>query len=117
LRYLKDTDALVKKWSGKTLIVYIPEREQIYEGQWERILQQFDLDEKAYDLLRPNKILRDFCVKESIAFLDLTLRLRKATSKTEMYFTMDPHLNSKGHYVAAQLIYEKIVNDKLIPLK
>lgn len=111
LRYLKDIDTLIKEQNGKVLLVYIPERQQVYEEQWKRILHQYELSDKDYDILKPNKTLREFCETENIAFLDLTPGLRRGINTEELYFTMDPHLNSKGHELTAKLIYEKLLNE------
>ena len=116
-KYLKMIENETKKNGGTVLVVYLPERQQVYDEQWERIVKQYDLKNKKYDVLYPNKILRNFCEKENITFLDLTTSLRKVINKEELYFTMDPHLNAKGHEYAAKLIYRKLMEDIIPKIK
>ena len=115
--YLKMIEDETKRNGGRVLVVYIPERQQVYDDQWKRVVKQYDLKNKSYDVLYPNKTLKNFCEKENIAFLDLTKSLRKNANKEELYFTMDPHLNSNGHEYIAKSIYRKLIEDMIIPVK
>lgn len=116
--YLKKIAALAKKNGGRMLLVYIPERQQVYAEQWRRIIKQYDINEKDYDTLKPNQLLWSFCKKEGINFLDMTDEFRDAVKKgNDIYFTMDPHINKKGHSIAAELIYKEIIGKALVQLQ
>lgn len=114
--YLKGINDIVKKRNGKVLLVYIPERQQVYSDQWDKMKRQFDVSDKEIDILRPNEILKKFCQIEGIPFLDLTVGLQQAVkSGHNAYFTMDPHLSREGHNIAAEIIYRAITEKRLIP--
>lgn len=114
--YLKGIDDIVKKRNGKVLLVYIPERQQVYSDQWGKMKRQFDVSDKKIDILRPNEILKKFCQTEGIPFLDLTVGLQQAVKGGHnAYFTIDPHLSREGHNIAAEIIYRAITEKRLIP--
>jgi len=116
--YLKKIDALTKSIRGKLLVVYIPERQQVYANQWIRIIEQYRINKNDYEILKPNKLMESFCQKNSIEFLDLTNDFRnEVILGNDIYFTMDPHINKNGHALAAKLIYKKITINTLIPLQ
>ena len=53
--------------------------------------------------LAQNELLRDFCAKTNIAFLDLTPALQEnAAAGRAVYFADDAHWNAAGHEVAAR---------------
>ena len=52
-----------------------------------------------------NDLMREFCARERIAFLDLTPELQStlATGRN-VYFPDDSHWNAAGHEVAARAV-------------
>lgn len=113
--YLSAINEIVKENSAKLLIVYIPERLQVYQTQWEHVKKQWNITEKDYDIAAPAKILSTFCKENNIPFLDLMPTLKSRVKKgDDLYYELDPHFSVKGNEVVAQLIYRKIIEDNLI---
>jgi lysophospholipase L1-like esterase len=53
--------------------------------------------------LAQNDLLRDFCARENIPFVDLTPALEKSAGTGHaVYYVDDDHLNAAGHEIAAQ---------------
>lgn len=53
--------------------------------------------------LAQNELLRDFCARENIPFVDLTPALEKSAGAGHaVYYSDDDHLNAAGHGIAAQ---------------
>lgn len=112
LRSIRD---LVRAHGGKLLVIYIPERQQVYADQWRKVLLQQEADEKSYDRDKPQQTLKNFCREAKIPYLDLTDEFRKRVEGGEdIYFTMDPHLNAKGNSLAANLISRIILDEGLL---
>ncbi len=116
-RLLKELKDKVRSNNSELLIVYIPERLQVYKEQWDRVKKQWGLNDINYDKFRPNKILSDFCKESDIPFLDLSNEFKMHLEKgKDLYYQLDPHLTVSGNEVAAKAIYKKIVDDKLIKI-
>lgn len=114
---LKELKNEVRSNNSELLIVYIPERLQVYKEQWERVKKQWGLNDINYDKDRPNKILSDFCKESNIPFLDLSFEFIMHVEKgEEIYYQLDPHLTVNGNEVAAKVIYKKIIDDQLIKI-
>jgi len=84
------------------IVVIVPSHLQVYPGVWREAVREMRLDENAFDLTHPNRVLSDFCEREGIAVLDLLPALRDAASGSlPLYFRTDPHWTAEGHRVAA----------------
>ncbi len=98
---LKEIDTAAKEKGAKTLIVIVPNKEQVY---------------KHIDL-KLNEMLVDFGKENNIPVLDCLPEFREhAKNGEQLYFEIDSHWNANGHKLAAELIYEKLIEEELIPL-
>ena len=98
---LKEIDAVAKTNDAKTMIVVIPTREQVNRNGDSEI----------------NWALVDFGKKNNIPVLDLLPEFREhAKNGEQLYFKNDCHWNTNGHKLAAELIYDKLIEEQLIPL-
>jgi lysophospholipase L1-like esterase len=98
---LREIDAVAKTNNAKTMIVIIPTR----------ILVNKNWDSEI------NGALVDFGKENNIAVLDLFPEFREhAKNGEQLYFKMDGHWNANGHKLAAELIYDKLIEEQLISL-
>ena len=104
----------------KFVLMFIPEKTQVYWPLAERFFSNGQLQEavdfSARENQKPlrlediranrlalNALLHDFCAQEHIPMLDLTAPLQRAVeSGREMYFPDDTHWNAAGHDLAAR---------------
>ena len=101
-------------------IMFVPSKAEVYWPLVEHSLGQEEL-QRAIDFcclynhmkIRPaeiqanrlaqNDLLRDFCARENIPFVDLTPALEKSAGAGHaVYYVDDDHLNAAGHEIAAQ---------------
>jgi lysophospholipase L1-like esterase len=114
---LKEMNAVAKENNSKTLIVLIPSKEQVYKENWDRIKRYYTLNDQNYNLSKPNDVLVEFGEESDIPFLDLLPEFRKyAENDEQLYFKIDGHWNANGHKHAAELIYDKLIEEELILL-
>lgn len=92
VKEFKEIEALCLKNGIACLFVLIPSKELVYDSnilsqQWQSFCE--------------------FLNKNNIQYLDCLPALIKAISKKDpIFFSVDPHLNKKGHEVIAEEIYE-----------
>jgi lysophospholipase L1-like esterase len=98
---LTEIDAVAKTNNAKTFIVIVPTREQVNKN--------FDSELTG--------ALVDLGKENNITVLDCLPEFRKnAENGEELYFKNDGHWNANGHRLAAELIYDKLIEEQLIPL-
>lgn len=77
-----------------------------------------NIKEEKYVFNKPNEILKFFANEHSIPVLDLLpVFKQEEESKNMVHFIFDGHWNSYGNRLAAELTLNKLVEEKLIPLK
>lgn len=110
------------KQGSRFSVMFIPSKAAVY---WPLVEQSLGLEElqrsldfassfnrmplRAADLhanrFAQNELMRDFCARENIPFLDLTPALEQsAAAGRAVYFPDDAHWNAAGHEVAAQAL-------------
>nr|QNO54916.1 hypothetical protein PADEGAKA_00018 [Methanosarcinales archaeon ANME-1 ERB7] len=98
---LKEINTVAKANNGETLIIIIPTREQVYKNRDSEI----------------NGALVAFGKENDITVLDLLPKFREhAKNGEQLHFEIDRHWNANGHKLAAELIYDKLIEEELIPL-
>lgn len=98
---LKEIDTVAKANNAKTFVIIIPTREQVNKN-WDSEI---------------NGALVDFGKESNIPVLDLLPEFREhAKNGEQLYFKIDGHWNANGHKLAAELIYDKLVEEELVPL-
>ncbi len=94
------------------LIAFIPSPFQVEESFKKLIINQKSSSEiyKNFinDIDRPQRMLREFCSKMDIQFIDATSILRRASISEPVYFPQEGHLNIYGSGQLATLLYESV---------
>ena len=98
---LNEINTVAETNNLKTMIVIIPTREQVNKNGDSEL----------------NGALVDFGKENNISVLDLLPEFREhAKNGEQLYFKIDGHWNANGHKLAAELIYNKLIEEKIIPL-
>ncbi len=121
------TEALIMKINteskengGQFLLISIPDRAQVHKEYWNENLNTYpEMKNLEWDLDKPEKILRKFSEDNNIIYLQLLQPFRDHVNRTneKLYGHHDGHWNAKGHYLAAELIFDKIIKEELIPME
>jgi hypothetical protein len=97
---------------ARLVVVILPFKEQTY---WPIVKNLLDHPER-YDVDRPAEMVRALCVEENISCIDLVPAFKEhAMLGEQVYFRYDAHWNARGHTLAAQIIYERLLEDGLLP--
>lgn len=72
-----------------------------------------------FDFEKPERILSEFLEENGINYLLLRPGFNKYISDTGrgLVIPNDGHWNADGHALASQLIYKKLKDDELVPIK
>ena len=103
------------------LVVVIPLEFEFRVDELKKVLEYAEMRTLKIDPRKPEGILSKFLETNHINFLLLHPGFEKYNNETgkSLHFHRpgDNHWNADGHALAAQLIYQKLVDDKLVPLK
>ncbi len=76
------------------------------------------LEEGEWDLKKPHRLLSNFLRKHDIEYFELLppfLDYSQKEGAKRLALQTDAHYNSDGHQLAAQLIYDYLLQNGLIP--
>lgn len=93
---------------SKFILMNHPMRYQVQNKDWEIISERWNLDVNDFDLNYHNRRLNNFCLKNNIYFIDPIENFRK--NNGQLYQPNDSHYNEAGHFLAAKITAEKIIN-------
>jgi lysophospholipase L1-like esterase len=113
---LVEMQRLAERAGAQLFVCYLPEQNQVSDSQWNQIAL-YGGGASSYDRERPNHLLGELCARHGIPYLDLTPAFRQhiAAGGPYPYFPVDAHFNVEGNRLAAQLIYEYLVEQGLFP--
>jgi hypothetical protein len=80
-------------------VAVFPQRFQVQPPDWESAVEKYRLNKSGFDLMGPNKRIRQFCLEHKIFFIDPTQEMAKHFELTgkRMYLPFgDMHWNKEG---------------------
>ena len=89
--------------------------EQIDLKHWAHLLETYPtLRDFDYDHGKPNRRLMELCRQMQLPRVDL-LPDFSAHRGEPLHYHYDGHFNEAGHELAARIVYEKLVQEALVP--
>jgi hypothetical protein len=131
-RSFQEMERLVRSQGGELIVLFIPSKPQVYlplldasfpRAELQRALrlclrdqpQPPEVEVMMHNRLALNDLMRDFCVAEGIAFLDLTAELQsRLGAGHNVYFPDDSHWNAAGHETAAATLAKRLKGGGLL---
>jgi len=101
---------------AQMLVCYLPDQVQVSDSRWNQIVPHGG-EASSYDRDKPNRLLEELCARHGISYLDLTPAFRQhiAAGRPHPYFPVNAHFSVEGNRLAAQLIYDYLVEQGLFP--
>lgn len=101
-------------------VVVIPEEREFRPDIQDKILEN-PQTKALLDIRKPERILSNFLEANNIDYLLLRPEFEKYTTGTgkrlHFPYKYENHWNANGHVFTAELIYKKLKEDKLVPIK
>jgi hypothetical protein len=117
LAVIKKMSEELKARNAAFLVITITDNDAQIDGTLQRSLENKTKGQKTkWDIEKPLKILDRFCKEQGINFLPLLYDFRKEHERTKekFHFIHDGHWNKRGHELAAEIIYRRLTDDKII---
>ena len=100
----------------KLVIAILPDQFQVDQALREAVLTKYkNIAEKNIDLSQPDSLIVNFCRAHNIHCLDLLGQFQEQGKTRQLYALRDTHWNEAGNRLAADLIFEYLEENQLVP--
>ena len=106
----KEIDSLSKE-PYKSIVILIPDRNQVDASIRKSMCSYYNLDEKSLALLLPNQILIEALNKYHIKYIDPTQCIIKYAQAGKLYYTQDNHFTKLGQATISNCIQQELKSD------
>jgi len=105
--YLRKFAELTSAKGIRLILVALPTQYQVHEELWKHHFTTFGLDPRNYDLEKPQAILREFCERHGIEYVDVLPAMRARAATTKMFYPIASYMTPDGHQLVASelLVY------------
>lgn len=104
-RILGEIQEYVRGRGLKLLLVMIPAHEQVDQHVRQELLNFVGEGPGRYDFAKPQRLLRQWCEEQRVAYVDLLPVFESAQDAESLYFPNDIHWSVAGNLLAARTIY------------
>ncbi len=98
----------------KLLVVLIPTKAQVDKEKFADLAEQYSLNASELEINKAQKIFLQFGRENNITMIDLLPEFSKRNKNNTFYFEPDGHWNEKGQELAANFIYENLINSRIL---
>lgn len=95
-------------------VVIIPTKEQVDSRKYDEHFSIYKNTGIKINISQPNILLTNYLSRNNVAYIDLLPYFRAQNKNNTSYFEYDEHFNKKGHELAADVIYEKLINSGIV---
>jgi len=100
----------------KFVIAIIPDQFQVDQEIREAVLNRYkNIAEKNMDLSHPNNLIVNFCRAHNIHCLDMLRNFQEKGKNERLYSLRDTHWNEAGNRLGADLIFEYLKKNQILP--
>lgn len=110
----------VEREDSQLAIVVLTTIEQVQPEMWQRRVEnQPQMQQMAWNLEKPNLLVKEIARKLEMPCLNLLPAFREAAEErgVKLYYERDHHWNVEGHRLAGELIYKWLIKSEMVPLE
>jgi hypothetical protein len=102
----------------KLVILLLPAQFQVDQALREAVLTKYKhIAEENLDLSYPDNLIVNFCRTHNINCLDMLEQFQEQGKTRQLYMLRDSHWNEAGNRLAADLIFEYLNKNQLLPAR
>jgi hypothetical protein len=100
----------------KLVMLLLPAQFQVDQALRQAVFTKYQhIAEKNYDLSHPNNLIVNFCRTQDIHCLDMLGQFQEQWKTKQLYILRDSHWNEAGNRLAADLLFEYLEKNQLLP--
>ncbi|MGK7920817.1 MAG: hypothetical protein AB4080_12515 [Trichodesmium sp.] len=103
---------LLKSRNIQFVVAIYPDEYQVNDELLDEIFAEYDdLKPESYNLTCQQEILRDFLEANNIPYIDMLDKFREEQKTRHLYLLREPHWNSAGNLLAADILFDYLIQD------
>ena len=100
----------------KMVLLLLPAQFQVDQDLRQAVFTKYkNIAEKNYDLSHPDNLIVNFCRTHDIYCLDMLGQFQEQEKTRRLYILRDSHWNEAGNRLAADLIFDYLEKNQLLP--
>ncbi|NEP83006.1 MAG: hypothetical protein F6K39_35645 [Okeania sp. SIO3B3] len=109
---ISEMQALLESRNIKFVVAIYPDEYQVNDELLNDIFAEYDdLKRESYNLTCQQEILRKYLEANGIPYIDMLDRFRREQKNRPLYLLREPHWNSSGNLLAADILFDYLVRD------
>ncbi|NER01852.1 MAG: hypothetical protein F6K17_03980 [Okeania sp. SIO3C4] len=109
---ISEMQALLESRNIKFVVAIYPDEYQVNDELLNDIFAEYDdLKRESYNLTCQQEILRKYLEANGIPYIDMLDRFRREQKNRALYLLREPHWNSAGNLLAADILFDYLVKD------
>lgn len=109
LNGISEMKALLNSKEIEFVVAIYPDEYQVSDRLFQEIMQRFDLDPEDYIVNCQQLILIRYLEANGIPYIDMLAKFRKEHNNRPLYLLREPHWNSAGNQLAAEILFDYLV--------
>ncbi|NEP07105.1 MAG: hypothetical protein F6K25_14555 [Okeania sp. SIO2G4] len=109
---ISEMQALLESRNIQFVVAIYPDEYQVNDELLNDIFAEYDdLKRESYNTTCQQEILRKYLEANSIPYIDMLDRFRREQKNRPLYLLREPHWNSAGNLLAADILFDYLVRD------
>ncbi|WP_413166120.1 alginate O-acetyltransferase AlgX-related protein [Capilliphycus salinus ALCB114379] len=108
LKSISEMNRILKEKNIRFIVAIYPDEFQVNPQLFNQVVNEFELDPQDYEINCMQNILKQHLEAQNIAYIDLTERFKAEQQKQHLYLLQEPHWNSAGNQLAADILFENL---------
>ena len=112
LNGISEMKALLDSKEIEFMVAIYPDEYQVSDRLFQEIMQRFDLDPADYIVNCQQLILIRYLEANGIPYIDMLAKFKKEQNNRPLYLLREPHWNSAGNKLAADILFDYLVKKR-----
>ena len=105
---ISEMNRILQEKNIRFVVAIYPDEFQVNPQLFNQVVNEFELDPEDYEINCMQNILKRHLEAENIAYIDFTERFKAEQQKRHLYLLREPHWNSAGNQLAADILFENL---------
>ncbi|MEB3280856.1 MAG: hypothetical protein VKK42_18230 [Lyngbya sp.] len=108
LQSISEMNRILQEKNIRFIVAIYPDEFQVNPQLFNQVVNEFELDPKDYQVNCMQNILKQHLEAQNIAYIDFLERFQAEQQKQHLYLLQEPHWNSAGNQLAAEILFENL---------
>lgn len=109
LQSIEEMNRLLKQQNTQFIVAIYPDEFQVNPNLLNQIKEKHDLDLSKYDPNCMQNLLIPYLQSQQISYIDFRPRFQAEQKLRPLYLLQEPHWNSAGNQLAAEILFENLI--------